>query len=208
MTASWSSSTLVKVRVSYFLASGYLWGSLSYTPSTMVALNITSALTSTARRAVAVSVEKKGLPVPPPNTAILPSSMARRASLRVKGCATWGMVMEVNTSVGTPSCSSLSETARAFITAAGTAAPEVAAAHHDADLNPQIVGLFHAAADRIHGRLVKAHAFFAAQCFAADLEQNTLIFQCHNPNTTCLYSVGLCARHCYSSVFYNKTRIK
>ena len=118
MTASWSSSTLVKVRVSYFLASGYLWGSLSYTPSTMVALNITSALTSTARRAVAVSVEKKGLPVPPPNTAIFPSSMARRASLRVKGCATWGMVMEVNTSVGTPSCSSLSETARAFITVA------------------------------------------------------------------------------------------
>ena len=77
-----------------------------------------SALTSTARRAVVVSVEKKGLPVPPPKMAILPSAMAFRASLRVKAGATCGMVMEVNTSVSTPSCSSLSETASAFITVA------------------------------------------------------------------------------------------
>ena len=68
--------------------------------------------------------------------------------------------------------------------AAGTAAPEVAAAHHDADLHAQVVGLFHAAADRVHGGFIKTHALFAAQCFAADLQKDTLIFQCHNPNTT------------------------
>ena len=62
---------------------------------------------------------------------------------------------------------------------AGTAAPEVAAAHHDADLHAQVVGFFHAAADRVHGRLVKAGALFAAQGLAADLQKDPLIFQCH-----------------------------
>ena len=68
--------------------------------------------------------------------------------------------------------------------AAGTAAPEVAAAHDDADLYAQIVRLFHAAADGVHGRLIKAGALFAAQSFAADLQKDTLIFQCHNQYTT------------------------
>ena len=71
--------------------------------------------------------------------------------------------------------------------AAGTAAPEVAAANHDADLHTQLVRFLHAAADRVHGGLIKTRAFFAAQCFAADLQKDTLIFQCHNPNTTCFY---------------------
>ena len=67
---------------------------------------------------------------------------------------------------------------------AGAAAPEVAAAHNDADLHAQFVSLFHAAANGVHGGLVKAHALFAAQRLAADLQKDTLIFQCHNPNTT------------------------
>ena len=66
----------------------------------------------------------------------------------------------------------------------GAAAPEVAAAHHDADLHTQLVCLFHAAANSVHGGLIKAHALFAAQRLAADLQKDTLIFQCHNPNTT------------------------
>jgi len=46
------------------------------------------------------------------------------------------------------------------------------------------VRLFHAAADGVHGRLIKAGALFAAQSFAADLQKDTLIFQCHNQYTT------------------------
>ena len=67
------------------------------------------------------------------------------------------------------------------------AAPEVAAANHDTDLYAEVVCFLHAAADRVHGGFVKTHALFAAQCFAADFQKDTLIFQCHNPNTTCFY---------------------
>ena len=92
--------------------------------------------------------------------------------------------------------------------AAGTAAPEVAAANHNADLHAQLMGFLHAAADGVHGGLIKARAFFAAQCFAADLKQDTLIFQCHNPNTACsIFRRGI-PRHFYYSLFYNKTCIK
>ena len=92
--------------------------------------------------------------------------------------------------------------------AAGTAAPEVAAAHDDADLDAQLVGLLHAAADRVHGRLVEAGALLAAECLAADLQKDTLIFQCHNPNTACsIFRRGI-PRHFYYSLFYNKTCIK
>ena len=92
--------------------------------------------------------------------------------------------------------------------AAGTAAPEVAAANHNADLHAQLMGFLHAAADGVHGGLIKARAFFAAQCFAADLKKDTLIFQCHNPNTACsIFRRGI-PRHFYYSLFYNKTCIK
>ena len=57
--------------------------------------------------------------------------------------------------------------------------------NYDADLHAKLMGLFHAAANSVHGGLVKAHALFAAQRLAADLQKDTLIFQCHNPNTTC-----------------------
>ena len=109
------------------------------------------------------------------------------------------MVMEVNTSVGHAQLLQLVGDGQcvhhrcqhtdligqgALHLAAGTAAPEVAAAHDDADLDAQVVGLLHAAADRVHGRLIKAGALFAAQCLAADLQKDTLIFQCHNQYTT------------------------
>ena len=64
--------------------------------------------------------------------------------------------------------------------AAGAAAPEVTAAHNDADLHAEVVCLLDAAADGVHGRLIKAGALLAAKGLAADLEQDTLIFQCHN----------------------------
>ena len=58
---------------------------------------------------------------------------------------------------------------RALHLTAGAAAPEVAAAHNDADLHAQLMSLFHAAANGVHSGLVKAHALFAAQRLAADL---------------------------------------
>ena len=81
--------------------------------------------------------------------------------------------------------------------AAGTAAPEVAAANHNADLHAQLMGFLHAAADGVHGGLIKARSLFAAQCFAADLEKDTLIFQCHNPNTAC----SIFRRAAYPGIF-------
>ena len=44
----------------------------------------------------------------------------------------------------------------------------------------------------------------AAQRLAADLQKDTLIFQCHNPNTTC-FIFRRVARHFYYIIFYNKT---
>ena len=63
--------------------------------------------------------------------------------------------------------------------AAGTAAPEVTAANHDADLHTQLVRFLHAAADRVHGGFIKTHALFAAQCFAADLQKDTPVSYTH-----------------------------
>ena len=118
ITARRSSNTRVKVRVSYLTASGYLWGSLSYTPSTIVALNMASAPISKARRADAVSVEKMGLPVPPPNTTILPASSSAIALSLRKVSATCGMAELVITTAGTPCWRRASLTAMAFITVA------------------------------------------------------------------------------------------
>ena len=94
------------------------------------------------------------------------------------------------------------EEQRALHLAAGTAAPEVAAAHDDADLDAQFMGLLHAAADRVHGRLVEAGALLAAECLAADLQKDTLIFQCHN-NIHHLYQIWpRCALPFLSPVYF------
>ena len=91
---------------------------------------------------------------------------------------------------------------RALHLAAGTAAPEVAAAHDDADLDAQLMGLLHAAADRIHGRLVEAGALLTTECLAADLQKDTLIFQCHN-NIHHLYQIWpRCAPPFLSLVYF------
>ena len=65
-------------------------------------MNIASALISSARRALAVSVEKIGLPVPPPNTTILPLSSAAMALSLVKHSATCGIKELVITTASTP----------------------------------------------------------------------------------------------------------
>jgi len=62
-----------------------LTGSLSYTPSTLVALQRRSAPTSIALSAAAVSVVKNGLPVPAAKITILLFSRWRNALLRIYG---------------------------------------------------------------------------------------------------------------------------
>src|SRR5690606_17590503 len=64
MTPSLRSRTSSNVRRSYLTAFGFLTGSSSNTPSTLVALSTTSALISIPRRQAAESVVKNGLPVP------------------------------------------------------------------------------------------------------------------------------------------------
>ena len=65
-------------------------------------------------------------------------------------------------------------------------------------------GVFHRIVQqaRRHRGLVKAHALFAAQCFAADLQKDTLIFQCHN-NIHHLYQIWpRCAPPVLSPVYF------
>ena len=108
-------STSLTVSVSYLTASSYLCGSLSYTPSTIVALNTTSALISAARSEAAVSVEKKGLPVPQPNTTTAAFfKMANRTVADIR----FSDLLHRNSGLyptSTPRCSSASATASAFI---------------------------------------------------------------------------------------------
>ena len=86
--------------------------------------------------------------------------------------------------------------------AAGTAAPEVAAAHNDADLNAQLMGLLYASTDCVHGRLVEAGPLFAAEGLTADLQKDTLIFQCHN-NIHHLYQIWpRCAPPILSLIYF------
>ena len=63
--------------------------------------------------------------------------------------------------------------------AAGASAPEVAAAHDDADLGTEVVRGLDARADGGDGLLVKARALGAGQSLAADLQKNTFILNCH-----------------------------
>src|SRR5690606_28001145 len=69
---------------SYFSAAGSRRGSAESTPSTpRLAMRITSASTSAARKAAAVSVVKYGLPVPAAKTTTRPFSRCRMARLRM-----------------------------------------------------------------------------------------------------------------------------
>ena len=96
--------------------------------------------------------------------------------------------------------------------AAGTAAPEVATAHNNADLRTQIVRRLDTGTDRGDGFLIKARALGAGKCLAADLQKNTFILNCHK-NTTCSYFGGLPCRtgivnHSFCITFYNNLRAK
>src|SRR2546430_692291 len=87
-------------------------GSESYTPSTLVALRITSAPISTARSAAAVSVVKYGLPVPAARMTTRPFSRWRSARRRMYGSATSFIPIALMTRVWTPARSSASCRAR------------------------------------------------------------------------------------------------
>ena len=63
--------------------------------------------------------------------------------------------------------------------AGGTAAPEIAAANHDADLCAKVIRCLDARADRSNGSFIKTGAFFAGKCFAGDFQKNTFILNCH-----------------------------
>ena len=62
--------------VSYFLAFGLIFGSLSYTPSIAFADRIASHSVSTARSTAGISVEKNGCPDPPAKNTTSPASIA------------------------------------------------------------------------------------------------------------------------------------
>ena len=87
-------------------------------PSTFVALMIASAPISTARSAPAVSVVKKGLPVPAAKMTIRPFSRCRMARRRMYGSATARISMAESTRVCRPAFSSASCSASALITVA------------------------------------------------------------------------------------------
>ena len=74
MTFSFLFKTSIYFISLYLIASLYFLGSLLYTPSTFVAFIKMSAFISAALSALAVSVEKNGLPVPHPNITTLPFS--------------------------------------------------------------------------------------------------------------------------------------
>src|SRR5262245_12957794 len=83
-----------------------------------VPLRMASASISAARSAAAVSVVKKGLPVPPARITTRPFSRWRMALRRMYGSATLGISSAVMTRVGWPMRSSASCSARPFITVA------------------------------------------------------------------------------------------
>jgi hypothetical protein len=84
----------------------------------LVPLSKASQLSSAARSAAAVSVVKKGLPVPPAQITTLPFSMWRIARRRMYGSHTAAMGIADRTRVCSPSRSSTLCTARALMTVA------------------------------------------------------------------------------------------
>ena len=102
---------------SNFTASGFFFGSESYTPSTpCLPISSASAPISSARWAATVSVEKYGMPEPAPKITTRPFSRCRSALRGMYGSATWPIVMAVCTRVSMPSFSRKSCSARQFIT--------------------------------------------------------------------------------------------
>ena len=81
ITLKSSCITLLYDNSLYFLASIYFWGSLSYTPSTLVPFSNISEPNSFALKAAAESVVKNGFPVPPAMITILPFSICLIALL-------------------------------------------------------------------------------------------------------------------------------
>ena len=69
--------------LSYLVAPGSFLGSALYTPSIFLASRMMSASISAARSTAAVSVEKKGLPVPQPKITTRPFSRCRMARERM-----------------------------------------------------------------------------------------------------------------------------
>ena len=91
---------------------------------------------------------------------------------------------------------------------AGTAAPEVAAADHDADLGAQVVGGLDAGADGSDGLLIKAGALGTGESLAADFQQDTFILNCHNTHLLRLPHTGT-VNHCFIWIlFYNNLAVK
>src|SRR3954452_19342835 len=93
-------------------------GSAEYTPSTpeWVPLSSASASISAARSAAAVSVVKKGLPVPAAKITTRPCSRWRIALRRMYGSHSLGISMALCTRVSWPARSRASCSARAFMT--------------------------------------------------------------------------------------------
>ena len=99
--------------------------------------------------------------------------------------------------------------------AGGTAAPEIAAANHDADLCAKVIRCLDARADRSNGSFIKTGAFFAGKCFAGDFQKNTFILNCHiqTPPVFSGHSRRCrvfpnCTHIIFSLVFYNSLRPK
>ena len=100
MMASCFWMTSSKERFWNLTASSNLFGSLSYMPSTLVALRIASASISIARRAAAVSVVQNGLPVPAVKMTTLPFSRWRIARPRMNVSATDERLIAESTRAG------------------------------------------------------------------------------------------------------------
>ena len=77
----------IYVISSYLTAFESTFGSAEYTPSIVLATNITSAFISAALKAAPVSVVKYGFPVPQANITTLPFSRCFAAFLFIYGSA-------------------------------------------------------------------------------------------------------------------------
>ena len=69
--------------------------------------------------------------------------------------------------------------------AAGPSPPEVAAAHDDAHLDPQVDAFLDAGADIYHGIVVDPKAAFARQGFPADFQHDPMIVWSHKKTILC-----------------------
>ena len=91
-------------------------GSAVYTPSMFLAMRMASTCISMARSATAVSVEKKGLPLPAANSTMRPSARCLRAAMALKGSAKRFMSTADCTTASSPAWRRASATHRQLIT--------------------------------------------------------------------------------------------